>query len=460
MSYLTIDRAGLRSVTDPLSIFPEVIANTFDAKDVSDVYFLAEPVRNRSRVKVTVIDNAPEGWANLDHAVTMYAPSTRRDDAAKRGRFNRGEKCFLAYVEKGTLETMSGTLEFNGDEMERHPRRKTDLGTTLKATVIMDRETFGAAMEVVHRIVPPKGVTFQVNGGFINRPRVSATVEVTLGTVLFDGEALRPTRRQCEIEIWPSNDGKCWIYEMGIPVVEVEGDYHVNVGQKVPLNVNRDNVTPAYLRELRAHVLDAMVTEVAPERLAAAWVADALPKVADTTLTTTLDRQYGKDRVAFTPGEPESNTRATAAGFTVVPANAITGAARQRAKDLGALPSSASMFSTGRIDTSPDGVAPIPVEQWTDHMENIATYAMALAEHLGVVCRAVQWYPREAGLRGAWSGNVLSLNISVVGDELTRLDALLIHEFGHSRSANHFSDEYFQALCHFGARMRGWERAV
>ena len=38
--------------------------------------------------------------------------------------------------------------------------------------------------------------------------------------------------------------------EMGIPVVPVDENlrWHVDIGQKVPLNIERDNLTPSYLR--------------------------------------------------------------------------------------------------------------------------------------------------------------------------------------------------------------------
>ena len=34
------------------------------------------------------------------------------------------------------------------------------------------------------------------------------------------------------------------------------------------------------------------------------------------------------------------------------------------------------------------------------------------------------------------------------------VDRLLIHEFGHQYSADHLSEEYHEALCHLGARLK------
>ena len=47
------------------------------------------------------------------------------------------------------------------------------------------------------------------------------------------------------------------MFELGIPVVETEDRFHVDIQQKVPLNRDRDNVTPGYLRDVRTAVLNA-----------------------------------------------------------------------------------------------------------------------------------------------------------------------------------------------------------
>jgi hypothetical protein len=48
------------------------------------------------------------------------------------------------------------------------------------------------------------------------------------------------------------------LYEMGLPIVETGDQWHVSVAQKVPLNRDRNNVKPAYLRAIRTLVLNAM----------------------------------------------------------------------------------------------------------------------------------------------------------------------------------------------------------
>jgi hypothetical protein len=41
-----------------------------------------------------------------------------------------------------------------------------------------------------------------------------------------------------------------------IPVVKINAKYHVSVGQKVPLSIDRDNVTPAYLKAIYVELLN------------------------------------------------------------------------------------------------------------------------------------------------------------------------------------------------------------
>ena len=76
------------------------------------------------------------------------------------------------------------------------------------------------------------------------------TFETVLPTVLADDEGvLRKTTRKTLVSVYEPLDSETpTLYEMGIPVVETGDRYHVDIGQKVPLNMDRDNVTPAYLR--------------------------------------------------------------------------------------------------------------------------------------------------------------------------------------------------------------------
>ena len=86
-----------------------------------------------------------------------------------------------------------------------------------------------------------------------------AGFEETLPTVIADEEGvLRKTNRKTQVRVYEPLPGEtAMLYEMGIPVVDTGDRFHIDVGQKVPLNMDRDNVTPAYLRAIRVAVLNA-----------------------------------------------------------------------------------------------------------------------------------------------------------------------------------------------------------
>jgi hypothetical protein len=63
---------------------------------------------------------------------------------------------------------------------------------------------------------------------------------------------MRPRQRKTQVAIFEALPGPTpSLYEMGLPVVEMGNRWHVNVGQKLPLNRDRDNVKPAYLQAVR-----------------------------------------------------------------------------------------------------------------------------------------------------------------------------------------------------------------
>ena len=126
--------------------------------------------------------------------------------------------------------------------------------------------------------------------------------------------------------------------ELGIPVVELPDDkYSINVLQRVPLNTDRDNVTPAYLRDLRAHVLNHMAKSLEKEETQATWVRDAMesPVVRAEAVDQVRVTQYGEKSAIFNPADQEANARAVAAGYTVIPGAAYSKRAWENIREAG-----------------------------------------------------------------------------------------------------------------------------
>ena len=62
----------------------------------------------------------------------------------------------------------------------------------------------------------------------------------------------------------------------GYPVVETGDKFHLNILQKIPLNIERDNVTPAYLKQIRAGMLNNTIDLLSEDDVTENWVSEAI----------------------------------------------------------------------------------------------------------------------------------------------------------------------------------------
>lgn len=59
------------------------------------------------------------------------------------------------------------------------------------------------------------------------------------------------------ISLYEVGEGeRATLYEMGIPVVETGDKWHYDIGQKIPLTLDRENVLPAFLTQVRLAVFN------------------------------------------------------------------------------------------------------------------------------------------------------------------------------------------------------------
>jgi hypothetical protein len=102
----------------------------------------------------------------------------------------------------------------------------------------------------------------------------------------------------------------------------------------------------------------------------------------------------------------------------------------------------------------------IPEAEWTHGMEKVAEYARFLARELMGVEITVSVIRTANGFEACYGSRRLDLNLFRLGhrsfeQEATEdVDALLIHEFLHEYSGDHLSEEYHDALCKLGARLK------
>ena len=450
-----------------------MIQNALDEDGVTTID--VEVTRSgRGRQTITVTDDSANGYADIRHAWTMFAPSGKKGNAEQRGRFNLGCKLVLALAVEASIVSTESAVEFTVEHGRRLVRRRREHGTEFRGEFRLTLEQASEAVEAAMKILPPTGVTIRINGTQVRSSKPAKVIEgVSLPTVIGDDDGvLRRTRRQTTIELHKPRDGETpMLFEMGIPVVELTGGeaWHANVLQCVPLNTDRDNVTPGYLRQLRVEMLNAAHDDLTAEQSTAVWVTEASEddRASGGAVEAVLDRRFGKKRVAYDPSDREANYRATAAGYTVVTGGSMTKGQWANARSIGALPAAGRVTPGHSVSTSPDGVPPVDRSDWTDTMIRIERYASTLAQTLGVSDRlSVSFYQGQEAARwtwvGAWGkGGRLSLNASRLRRAITEWESgdrraitrLLVHEFAHERVDNHLSDSFHEECTRLGVEL-------
>lgn len=481
-NWFEVDKIGLSALVEAHGkhrLVMELIANAWDEDGVTQVTVELRPVQGEPVVEVTVRDDAPEGFRDLSHAWTLFASSGKKNKAEKRGRFNLGEKLVLALCSEARIKSTTGTVHFtrkHGRTLSR--TNKSERGTEFQGAMRMTREELDVTMRELRRLLAPAGIEtvvrrVTVDGGglaeeyTLERRAPFATFEAALATVLADRDGfLRPTERITTVELFAGDD-EGWIFEMGIPVVEIGGPWNVNILQKVPLNKDRDNVPPAYLHRLRGLALDHGHAKLDVTAAQASWVSKALEVAAPDTVSSVLDLRFGKDRVSYDPSDPEANKRAVAEGYTVVPGGALSKEAWANVREAKAIlpagkvtPTQHPRFSEGGVDTE------VPRTKWTEAQNIVERAYKAIGEALlhertGLSIRIVNdkwnrypaWYAR---------GGFLTLNVNVLGHrwfedgaeglQVKHVD-LLLHELGHEFCGDHLSEDYHGALTRLGGQL-------
>lgn len=467
MNWFDVDKAGLGKLMERRGkqwVLFELVQNALD-EETSQVDVTLERIAGSKYVNLVVRDDSPRGFANLEHAFVLFAESAKKGDATKRGRFNMGEKAVLALCVEASIASTTGTVIFD-DGGRRRTGKKTERGSVFTGRMRMTSEEIEQCAESIKSLIIPPRVTLRFNGEVIAQRHALASLSATLQTEVSDAEGyLRRSNRATTISVYEPLDGEeAHLYEMGIPVMPTGDRWHCDIGQKLPLSMDRDSVPPAYLAKVRALVLDAMSEQLAQEDTTSTWVKDAVQRFGDElkpeTVKRLVDLRFGDKAVIFDPSDPEANRIAVASGYSVVHGSQLS---RQ---EWEAVRSAQAMLPAGQVTPSPRPYEEGGKEQnvldeskWTVAMRSVSELAQRLGKRLlgrDISVRIVSdvtW--RFAGTYG---GGQLTLNLGVLGHKwfegpLERVLDLLLHELAHEFESNHLSREYFAALTRLGGKM-------
>lgn len=456
-----VDRQGLRKLLERRGkefLLFELVQNCWD-QNVTEVKVTFEKPAGSRVATIVVEDDDPEGFADLSHAYTLFAESQKKADPQKRGRFNLGEKLVIAVCEESRIVTTKGAVEFVGDE-RRSLRRRSDRGSRFEGKIKMTNDEFVACCEAMHRLLVPEGIKTTFNGELIEpRTPMAVVPRISLATKIAEDDGfLRKATRTTEIRIYEPLPGETGtLFEMGIPVVETGDDWHVDVQQKVPLNTDRDNVPPSFLRTIRTAVLNEVHQHLSEESANHVWVKQAMEDhdVSEEAVRSVIKNRFGDKVVSYDLHDPEANHRAVAEGFTLVHG-------RQLGKDewanvrraVGAVPSAGSVFPT-----DPGTVVPLepvePTEQEAKMLVGIKRLARVL---IGADIEVVVISNHRDNSAARYGNRYMMVNRPKVGRKwFEALDetsvGLILHELGHEYEGNHLSEAYYRALTKLGARL-------
>lgn len=465
-NWFDVDKAGLAKLLEQrgkaFAVF-ELIQNAWDADGATDVGVTLDRIPGKPLARLTVADNAPSGFADLSHAFTLFAESQKKGDPEKRGRFNLGEKLVLALCTEAKVVSTQGCVFF--DAHGRHSsRERTSAGSIFSAVIRMTVTESDEVARKIHSLIPPSGVTTTFNGAPLVQREHVVLFTAKLPTLIADEEGiLRRVERETTVRIFdPGADGTGTIYELGIPVVETGDRYSVDVGQKVPLNLDRDNVPPAYARTLRTLVLNAVAHKLTESEAGEGWVTDALhhPDVASEAITEVLDKRYGEKRAIYDPSDVEANNRLVAEGYKLLHGGTFGRQAWENIRESqAALPSGEIRPTPKPYSDDPDAppVDVIPEAKWTPEARRIVKFAVWLHAQLFPGPDLVVTLVRtNNGFAACYSKGRLDFNVKRLGwawfvpdptlDYVSRVVDLLVHEFAHWYSGNHLDEAYYNGL--------------
>jgi len=272
---------------------------------------------------------------------------------------------------------------------------------------------------------------------------------------------LRKTSRKTLVRVYEPGGETAMLYEMGIPVVKTGDRYHVDVQQKIPLNMDRDNVTPAYLRTIRVAVLNA--THRLLEDATPTWVREACSdeRVSDEAVKAAVTLRFGANAVSYDPSDQEANKRSQSEGRPVVYGGSLTGGEWENVRRAGVLPTAGTVTPTPK-PYSPDGdpLDVIPEDEWTPGMRQVADYAETMGNLLldcGVdvlIAREPDWPYGATYGKGRLVFNLARCGRDFFEHGITdAVNEVLLHEYAHHYESDHLSVGYYKAICKIGAKM-------
>jgi len=408
-------------------------------------------------VKLTVEDDSPEGFRDITHAYTLFADTYKRSDFKKRGRFNTGEKYALSLCDKAIIKTTKGTIIFD-DNGRSETSSATKGGSVITLWFKATKDEYDEIMQSADALLIPKCIKFIVNGKKYKYKEPLRTFHALLLSEIKDPKTdiIGRTRRKGNVHVIEKDDIEpSYVYEMGIPVQEIDGSYHLDVQQKIPLDQSRESVLPCFLKELYAATLENIHDSVDEETSGETWITEGLKskKISKETIQDIITKRYGNKVVVADNFSPNSIDDAKSNGYTVLRGTEMPKEAWNNIKKHDLIKSSSKEFP--QYDPkSGNGCVPNEKEKL------VAEYAKRIAKRcLGIDIKVEFYSDRNPKAKGArFGGNTLYFNKGKLGKRFfeetisEETTDWIVHEIGHL-DGNHIDKPYHQLLTKLAGKL-------
>jgi hypothetical protein len=212
-TWFEVDKAGLSAQAEEQGkgrLVGELIQNALDEPGVTQIAVTLAQVPGEGLADLTVEDDAPEGFRDLAHAYTLFAPSAKRANPEQRGQFNIGEKLVLAVCDQAGITTTKGTVLFHPEQGRiEEPAQKRERGSVFQGRIRMTEGEYGQVCDYLRSLLLPDGIAVTFNGQQLLPRQPIHAFRASLETQIADDKGvMRPTTRKAQVSLYEPLPGE------------------------------------------------------------------------------------------------------------------------------------------------------------------------------------------------------------------------------------------------------------
>ena len=449
-NWFEVDVEGLKALQKGKSktfIVRELIQNAWDENIENCELNISY---SNGKINVIVKDDSPEGFKNLRDAYTLFGDTSKRKNTSQRGRFNFGEKQLISICERASIKTTKGTISFSVSGREQS-EEKTKKGTIVEIQVKGNQEDTDSLINYAKQLLVPKKIKFYVNGEIVKYQSPFKSFEAVLQTEVQDENFLKRTKRKTQVNL--IKEEQTQLYEMGIPIMEIDCGYSIDVQQKVPLSFDRDSVNQTFIKELYVEVLNNVYNDIEEDSSSKSWIRLAMSGkgVLSEAIDKILKNRYGEKFVVANPFDKNSIDEAISHGYNVIYGNEMSKEEWTNIKDNNLMESSSDLFGTNFTNA--------PIIKPNEKQLKVAELTKKIAKELMNINISVSFVKGGSNMVVAQYGERhLTFNVSKLNNDFFDIPVsqetlnLILHELGHE-AGNHTESSYHELITKLGAKL-------